>query len=132
MRTTHTAARLVLPALFVGAASVIASPGSATATVTNLVVAKPSTGSAYGTGCTYDVSAAVDANGNHPVLVEGGATNDLVVLDVQNTKGALITFKWTPKAEGVRLIGIRQDGNYKLKTVTVKKGINTGSSCFAL
>lgn len=123
------------PAVVVGciAATTALVLGSAPAhaTVTSVTVGAPGLSAKYGTGCSYEVVAQVDNNGQ---AVEFWENNAFLGVVQANAATGTATFKWTPTGlePTVKLFAAQPNGNGVFKEslpVQVGKGTNLGSSC---
>ncbi|MCX5045806.1 hypothetical protein OG921_21805 [Aldersonia sp. NBC_00410] len=129
-RKTAGRAGIVATAIGAGAAALVLTAPMASAEATDINVA-PSLGSSqFGTGCTYDVTVAVNAA--TPVyLYDNGVS--VTPAPVQ-ASGGTAPFKWTPTTPGAHTLTAYQGPNYIAKDhlVQVGNGINLGSACVVL
>ena len=134
--TTSTVGVAIGAAVLVAGITGAATSAPAAAVVTGFTLESPSAGGAYGTSCSYKITVSVDTPDGAVILLEGstGLNNEIAR---QNPTGTTATFTWTPKTEGTRTLTVSQlkgkfMGPSRAKTVTVKKGIDLGSTCLVL
>jgi hypothetical protein len=114
----------------VAAGLVLAAPQAAANTITNLTIA-PGLGNGYGTGCSYQVSATVQQDPAHVILLDNGWEPRGGPSPV--VSGTSITWTWTPATTGQHTLEARYIymGADVSRTVTVEVGTgqNLGSAC---
>ncbi|RMI29016.1 hypothetical protein [Nocardia stercoris] len=115
-------------AVFATAAAglVLAAPHATANTITDFTVT-PGLGNGYGTGCSYQVSATVEEDAAHVILLDNGwqpRNGPTPVLS-----GNTITWTWIPAATGQHTLEARYDDASQTVTVEVGNGINLGSAC---
>lgn len=129
-RTARTAAAVTgLGA--VATALVLAAPGAGAAPQN--VGADPGSSmglsTPFGTGCSYQVRAAVD-NTTEPVTFRDNNVAGTFNPPVATPNGTVVTTTWTPQNSGTHVITAEQGGVIVTSTpVEVGTGINAGTGC---
>ncbi|PBC35508.1 hypothetical protein CJ179_46360 [Rhodococcus sp. ACS1] len=108
---------------------VLAAP-SASANVTSVNISQGLSlggSTAFGTGCTYRVTANVNGPGDVRFY-----DNGVFFAGPLTPTGGAATVQWTPTGTGKHIIQARQVGPPNEETRMVGNGLNLGSSCVVL
>ena len=134
-RTAYRSATVLSGLALAAATTLLFAPHAAAKPTSITVHPGSSIGSTpYGTGCSYDVSAVVDAAG--PVhfytrLLPDGEWTEFNTINATGPGTVRVT--WTPTETGEIVVNANQAGvGASAPPVTVGTGINTGSSCIVL
>ncbi|MFE3262411.1 hypothetical protein ACFXPS_44125 [Nocardia sp. NPDC059091] len=112
----------------IAAGAVIAAPQASAHTISGLTV-EPGLGTGFGTGCSYQVSATVDADAERVIFIDNGWQIRGSTLQVS---GNTASIRWTPTTTGMHVISAQftmGDSAQKLTTIGVGTGIDLGSAC---
>lgn len=134
MKITSTKKALLLPITAAAAIAVAVGGGSASATPGPTTIASPMFSSAYGSGCTYQVSAQITGAAADAILWEreGGAGAWTKVETKPAVPAGSVSFNWTPKSAGAWQVWITHSGGGQPAAATVKQGLNLVSLCLVM
>ncbi|RMI33207.1 hypothetical protein [Nocardia stercoris] len=116
----------------VTAGSAVAAPQATAHTITAVTVT-PGLGGGFGTGCTYQVSATVDADAYRITFLD----NDYPIRGNQNLQvsGNTASLAWTPSTTGTHVITalftVADQAPVSTTVQVDSTGLNLGSACFA-
>ncbi|MFE3441959.1 hypothetical protein ACFXNW_02910 [Nocardia sp. NPDC059180] len=124
--------RALGPVALAAAAGLVITAPSASAAVVHSVTVSPGLGNGFGTTCSYEIKAIVDASIAHRTMFRDNGWEIRGNGGPKKVDGDTVTQMWTPSTPGEHVITaeIHVGTDETVSTVIqVGNGINLGSAC---
>ncbi|WP_280233168.1 hypothetical protein [Nocardia cyriacigeorgica] len=128
MRST----RVLGPVFLTAAAGLVMAAPQASAAVVHSVAVSPGLGNGFGTTCSYEIKAIVDASIAHRTIFRDNGWEIRGNGGPKEVNGDTVTQRWTPATPGEHVITasvhVGTDETVST-TIQVGEGTNLGSAC---